>query len=480
MRGALLVLGTNSDAGKSTLVAGLCRWLHRNDVSVAPFKAQNMSLNSAVTRDGKEIGRAQALQAQAAGAEPSTDMNPILLKPGSDRRSHIIVNGRPYGEGDATGYKVHTESLRSEALSAFRRLRTSYDVVIAEGAGSPAEINLRDTDIANMYLARAADLPAILIGDIDRGGLLAAMYGTLALLDPDDRRHIKGFVVNKFRGARELLEPGLAMLTERTGRPTYGVLPYDHELGNIDAEDSLALEQGQDRSRPSDRELTISVVRLPRISNFTDADPLRAEPGIHLTFTTSPADVDQADLVIIPGSRATVADLAWLRETGLAAAISTRTKPVLGICAGYQMLGAEIDDPVEANEHTTGLGLLPVTTRFREEKTLTRPRPDGPAYEIRHGEPEITGDARPFPGGCRAGTRYGTSWHGIFEDDQFRRDFLTELADQLGKTFTATDVNFAALRERQLERLADMVEENLDTQALVRLIESVGSGITAW
>src|SRR5579863_655828 len=341
MRGALLVAGTGSDAGKSALVAGLCRWLAREGVAVAPFKAQNMSLNSFVTADGAEIGRAQAMQAAAAGIEPTADMKPILLKPGSDRRSQVVVLGHPEAEADAVGYRAYAPRLRRVALASLNRLRARFDVVICEGAGSPAEINLRDTDVANMALARAAGLPVVVVGDIDRGGVFAAMFGTLALLSPDDQALIAGFVINKFRGAPELLDSGLTMLRELTGRPVYGVLPWRNGL-ELDAEDSLALNEGTHHVPFGEKDyFRVAVVKLPRISNFTDADALAAEPGVLVRFADRPADLADADLVVLPGSRATVADLAWLHERGLAGAITDRARagrPVLGICGGYQML----------------------------------------------------------------------------------------------------------------------------------------------
>src|ERR1700729_2467850 len=282
MQGALLVAGTGSDAGKSTVVAGLCRWLGRRGVSGAPFKAQNMSLNSFVTADGAEIGRAQAAQAAAAGIEPTADMNPVLLKPGGERRSQLVVLGRAEGEADAVGYRAHAPRLRQVALASLARLRDRYDVVICEGAGSPAEINLRDTDVANMSLARAAGLPVVVVGDIDRGGVFAAMFDTLALLSPQDQALIAGFVINKFRGAPELLDSGLAMLRRLTGRPVYGVLPHVEGL-ELDAEDSLSLANpalaAQTHSTSVNHtSLRVAVVKLPRISNFTDADALAAEP----------------------------------------------------------------------------------------------------------------------------------------------------------------------------------------------------------
>jgi adenosylcobyric acid synthase len=480
VRGTLLVAGTSSDAGKSVLVAGLCRWLARQGVRVAPFKAQNMSLNSFVTLDGAEIGRAQAMQAAAAGIEPTADMNPVLLKPGSDRRSQVVVLGHPEAEADAVGYRAHAPRLRQIALDSLARLRAAYDVVICEGAGSPAEINLRDTDVANMGLARAAGLPVIVIGDIDRGGVFAAMYGTLALLAPEDQALVSGFVINKFRGAPELLDPGLAMLRHRTGRPVYGVLPHAEGLW-LDAEDSLSLQTRE--PLPATPAFRVAVVRLPRISNFTDLDALSAEPGVLVRFAASPADLADADLVVLPGTRATVADLAWLRDRGLADAVAGRARagrPVLGICGGYQMLATRIDDPVESRRGLVeGLGLLPVRVRFGAEKVLARPRGRAlgapvAGYEIRHGVAEITDPAaEPFLDGCRRGAVWGTSWHGALENDDFRRAFLAEVAALAGRDFTpAPGTDFAALREARLDLLGDLVTGHLDTAALSRLIET--------
>ena len=487
MRGTLLVAGTGSDAGKSVLVAGLCRWLARQGVKVAPFKAQNMSLNSFVTLDGAEIGRAQAMQAAAAGIEPAADMNPVLLKPGSDRRSQVVVLGHPEAEADAVGYRAHAPRLRQVALDSLARLRDAYDVVICEGAGSPAEINLRDTDVANMGLARAAGLPVIVTGDIDRGGVFAAMYGTLALLAPEDQALVSGFVINKFRGAPELLDSGLVMLRRLTGRRVYGVLPWREGLW-LDAEDSLSLASRDVEPGPFGTSdfLRVAVVRLPRISNFTDVDALAAEPGVLVRFAASPADLADADLVVLPGSRATVADLAWLRDRGLAAAVAGRARagrPVLGICGGYQMLAGQIDDPVESGRGVVdGLGLLPVRVRFGAEKILGRPRGRAlgapvAGYEIHHGVAEVTdpgGDgAEPFLDGCRRGAIWGTSWHGALENDEFRRAFLAEVAAQAGRDFTpAPDTGFAAVREARLDVLADLVSRHLDTAALSQLIEN--------
>ncbi|NYI98419.1 cobyric acid synthase [Streptomonospora nanhaiensis] len=488
---ALLVAGTTSDAGKSVVVAGLCRWLARQGVKVAPFKAQNMSLNSMVTADGAEIGRAQAAQAAAAGIEPTAAMNPVLLKPGSDRRSQVIVRGRAIGETDALDYRRYRARLREVAAASLAELRADYDVVVCEGAGSPAEINLRAGDIANMGLARAADLPVVVVGDIDRGGVFAALHGTLALLEPADQALVAGFVINKFRGAPEILQPGLDMLRRLTGRPVYGVLPWlDGEW--IDVEDSLALSARRGARAPlSGRTLRVAVVRLPRISNFTDLDALAVEPGVEVRFVTAPHELDDADLVVLPGSRATVADLAWVRERGLDAALRRRAErggPLLGVCGGYQMLARRIEDAVESGAgRVEGLGLLPTTVVFAPEKTLGRPAGTAygqpvAAYEIHHGittvhaplggEPGADADTEPFLDGLRRGAVWGTTWHGALENDGFRRAFLADVARRAGRDFRpAPDTDFAAERAARLDALGDLVEHHLDTQALLRLLE---------
>jgi adenosylcobyric acid synthase len=477
VKGALLVAGTTSDAGKSVVTAGMCRWLARRGVRVAPFKAQNMSLNSYVTADGAEIGRAQEVQARAAGLEPVADMNPILLKPGSDRRSQVVLLGRPLADVDALEYGTLRDRLRTAALESLERLRSTYDVVVCEGAGSPAEINLRAGDLANMGLARAANLPVIVVGDIDRGGVFAALYGTVALLDAADQALVSGFVVNKFRGAPELLKPGLDMIEGLTGRRVYGVLPWLDGLW-MDVEDSLALDGRRVvGARPHGRQtLRVAVVRLPRISNFTDVDALAAEPGVLVRFVTDPAELDDADLVVLPGTRATVADLAWLRERGLADALAARTGPVLGICGGFQMLAREIVDEVESGAgRVTGLGLLPARVVFGPDKVLGRPVGQAyghtvRAYEIHHGR--VTADGgEPFLDGCRVANVWGTTWHGALENDAFRRAFLADVAERAGRDFApdpATD--FAQLRERRLDALGDLVEQHLDTDALLGLI----------
>ncbi|TDD25168.1 cobyric acid synthase [Actinomadura sp. KC06] len=476
----LLVAGTTSDAGKSVVTAGLCRWLARRGVKVAPFKAQNMSLNSMVTSDGAEIGRAQYMQAQAAGVEPRAVMNPVLLKPGSDRRSQVVVLGRPVAEVDALQYGERKEWLSGVVQSSLAELRDEYDVVICEGAGSPAEINLRAGDIVNMGLARAAELPVVVVGDIDRGGVFASLYGTVALLEPEDQALIAGFVINKFRGARELLEPGLEQLRKLTGRNTLGVLPWTLGL-YLDSEDTLALDAPRpDAKGPVGREtLRIVVVRFPRISNFTDLDALACEPGVVVRYAASVGDLAEADLVVLPGTRATVSDLAWLRERGMADEVLRRARegrPVLGICGGYQMLAREIVDHVESGAGgVEGLGLLPAKVEFGKEKSLGRPSgraygEDVHAYEIHHGKVEAEGE--PFLDGCRRNAVWGTTWHGAMENDGFRRAFLKDVAQESGRDFVpAPDVSFQALREATLDALGDLVEQHLDTEAMWRIIE---------
>ena len=480
---SVLIAGTTSDAGKSLVTAGLCRWLARRGVRVAPFKAQNMSNNSMVCADGAEIGRAQWLQAVAAGAQPEAAMNPVLLKPGSDRRSHVVLMGRPFGQLEAGEWATSRRPLAEGAFAAWDDLAARYDVVVAEGAGSPAEVNLRAGDYVNLGLARAKELPVLVVGDIDRGGVLAAMYGTWALLEPADRALLAGWVVNKFRGDLGLLEPGLDVVRERTGLPVLGVLPWLPDVW-LDSEDALAI--GGWRATSAGHPLTVAVVRFPRISNATDVDALAAEPGVRVDLTTSPELLAAADLVVLPGSRRTVGDLAWLRSLGLDAVVTARAaagRPVLGICGGHQMLSGRIEDPagveLPGGGAVDGLGLLPSVTRFESAKMLGLPvgewrgHPVG-GYEIHHGvvAPAPGADAEPFLDGWRVGAVYGTTWHGTLEHDGFRRAFLTEVAAAAGRDWAPDPAapGFTARREQMLDRLADAVEEHLDTAALAALI----------
>jgi adenosylcobyric acid synthase len=480
---ALLVAGTTSDAGKSVVTTGICRALRRRGFRVAPFKAQNMSNNSMVTVDGAEIGRAQWVQALAAGAEPEAAMNPVLLKPGSDRRSHVVVMGRPQGHLEAGEFASGRAALAQAAFAAFDDLSRRYDIVVCEGAGSPAEVNLRAADYVNMGLARHGDMPTVVVGDIDRGGVLAAMYGTLALLDADDQALLSGFVVNKFRGDLDLLRPGLRTLERVTGRPVLGVLPWQEDLW-LDSEDALALD-----TRPvSDtsarrRRLRVAVVRLPRISNFTDVDALCLEPDLDVEFVRDPRALTGADVVVLPGTRATLADLDWLRGRGLSDGIvahAARGGVVLGICGGFQMLGRTVADPdgVEGTPGAAaeGLGLLDVETVFAGEKVLRLPTGEAlgvPAtgYEIHHGRVRVGREER-FLGGARRGGVFGTMWHGSLEGDALRRAWVTEAAAVRGwSEFRPGEVSFPAAREKRIDALADAVEEHLDMETVVRLAE---------
>jgi adenosylcobyric acid synthase len=488
MRG-LLVAGTTSDAGKSVVTAGICRWLARQGLRVAPFKAQNMSLNSAVVPDRSggwaEIGRAQAMQAAAACVDAEAAMNPVLLKPGGAGTSQVVLLGRPDGEAGGLDYRDLRPRLLDAVLASLADLAGRHDVVICEGAGSPAEINLRAGDIVNMGLARAAGLPVVVVGDIDRGGVFAAMYGTLALLEAADQAHLAGWVVNKFRGEERLLRPGLDMLASLTGRPVLGVLPWVPGLW-LDAEDSLDLAGlALEGVRPSSGDalgepLTVAVAALPRLSNVTDLDALAVEPGVEVRLTTRPAELEAADLAVLPGTRSTVDDLVWLRARGLDVAVHRRAaagRPVLGICGGYQMLATEIVDEVESRAGAVpGLGLLPARVRFAVEKTLGRPRGQAlgervEGYEIHHGLVEVTG-GEPFLDGCAAGAVRGTSWHGVFENDRFRRAFLAVVAAEAGRSFVpSADVRFADVRQARLDALGDLVAHHIDTSALLRLID---------
>ena len=480
MRGCLLVAGTTSDAGKSVVTTGLCRALSRRGLEVAPYKAQNMSNNSMVTADGAEIGRAQWLQAVAARAEPEAAMNPVLLKPGSDRRSHVVVMGRPAGRLEASEFAGGRTALARAAFAAYDDLRSRYDVVVCEGAGSPAEINLRAHDYVNMGLAQHGRIPTVLVGDIDRGGVFAAMHGTLALLDAADQALLAGFVVNKFRGELSLLRPGLDTLERLTGRPVLGVLPWMRDL-LLDSEDSLALHRSQRTSSDVTDRLRVAVVVLPRISNFTDVDALCLEPGLDVAMVDSPRGLAGADVVVLPGTRATIEDLGWLRARGLAEAVVTHVErggAVLGICGGFQMLGRSVHDPqgVEGapGAGVDGLGLLDVCTEFAPDKVLRLPTGTAlgvPAsgYEIHHGRVTV-GDAEPFLGGARSGSVFGTMWHGSLEGDDLRRAWLAEVAEAAGiDVFTPGEGSFAAQRQAQIDALADAVEEHLDLDRVLDL-----------
>jgi adenosylcobyric acid synthase len=481
VKGSLLVAGTTSDAGKSVFTTGLCRLLARRGVLVAPFKAQNMSNNSMVVAGpdgaGAEIGRAQWIQAVAAGVTPEVAMNPVLLKPGSDRRSHLVLNGRPAGSISSAEFAGDRRALAQAAFAAYADLAGRFDVVVCEGAGSPTEINLRANDYVNMGLARHAGMPVVVVGDIDRGGLYAALYGTVALLEPEDQRLVAGFVVNKFRGDESLLDPANREITRLTGRPVLGVLPWSPDVW-LDSEDGLDVAG---RSGAGEDPLLVSVVRLPRLSNFTDVDALGLEPDVDVRFATRPADVAGADLIVLPGTRSTVADLAWLRQRGLHDAIAAHAaagRPLLGICGGFQMLGAVIHDPdgVEGTAGTSvaGLALLDIRTVFEQEKTVRLSAgmalgTDVSGYEIHHGV--VTGAGEPFAGGVRRGPVFGTMWHGSLESDGFRNAFLSEVASMVGRVRRPSGVDFRQARLRRLDHLANLIERHIDVDTILRLID---------
>ena len=482
--GALLVAGTTSDAGKSMVVAGLCRLLARKGVRVAPFKAQNMSNNSAVTVEGGEIGRAQAMQARAAGLAPSVRFNPILLKPGGDRTSQLVVRGVVSGTVAAGDYFTRRTQLAAVVADELASLRSEFDVVICEGAGSPAEINLRATDVANMGLARAANLPVVVVGDIDRGGLLAHLYGTVAVLEPDDQKLIAGFLVNKFRGDPTLLEPGLRQLESLTGRPTYGVIPYCDDLW-LDAEDSLSVTPRGQLGRPAAprgaEALTVAAVRLPRISNSTDVEALACEPGVHVRWVDTAAELAGADVVVLPGSKATVSDLTWLRDRGVAEAVVAHAasgRAVLGVCGGFQMLCTTIHDTVESGAgRVAGLGLLDADIEFDADKTLKHWDTPLYGYEIHHGRVARCAEADWLGVGIRRGQVYGTHWHGLLDNDAVRRTWLADVAAGAGRRgfVVSGDVNVAALRDAQLDVMADLLAAHVDIGAVLELVESGAS-----
>ena len=474
----LMIQGTTSDAGKSTLVTALCRWLKRQGVAVVPFKPQNMALNSAVTADGGEIGRAQAVQAQAAGLAPHTYMNPVLLKPNSDIGAQVIIHGRALTSMDAVAYHDYKKVAMNAVLESHQRLSASYPVVMVEGAGSPAEINLRAGDIANMGFAEAVDCPVILIADIDKGGVFAHLVGTLALLSESEQARIRGFVINRFRGDIALLQPGLDWLEQRTGKPVLGVLPYLMDF-HLEAEDAIDVRQ----TAKTAETLKVVVPVLPRISNHTDFDPLRLHPQVELTFVGPGQAIPPADLIILPGSKSVRADLAFLREQGWEAALHKHLRyggKLLGICGGLQMLGERIDDPhglEGAPGSSQGLGLLAFATVLEPEKQLRNVRgrlclenAAVSGYEIHAGVstgPALENAAVQLDDGrCDGaisadGQVFGTYLHGLFEASEASAALL-----RWAGLREVQAVDYHALRERDIERLADMVEAHLDTQKL--------------
>jgi len=504
---SLMVLGTGSHVGKSLLTAALCRIFRQDGWSVAPFKAQNMALNSAATPEGLEIGRAQAVQAEAAGIAASADMNPVLLKPERDDASQVIVQGRVLGRFSAADYhERRTLALFPRVVESFERLAAAHDLVILEGAGSPAEFNLRHSDIVNMRMAEAADAACLLVGDIDRGGVFASLLGTLQLLEPPERARIRGFAINRFRGDASLLQPALTPFERRVGLPCNGVVPWLHEPG-IEEEDGVAAEARRtpERSWPAesgpDRKLRVGVVALPHLANFTDFDALAAEPSVALAWIDLPTDVSRADLLVLPGTKQTLDDLRWLESRGLAAAIVERARggaPTLGICGGLQMLGTRIEDAggLEGGGAAQGLGLLPVQTRLDAEKTVVRavatrlasplfglPAAGGSlprGYEIhlgstrretgcapllylrREGAREEIGDGAVSADGRTAGSYL----HGLTDDDDFRHALVAALRRGSGLAPARGLAFWTRERNARFDRLADHVRTALDVETL--------------
>lgn len=483
----LMVQGTTSDAGKSTLVTALCRWLARQGVAVAPFKPQNMALNSAVTADGGEIGRAQAVQAQAANLAPHTDMNPVLLKPNSDIGAQVIIHGRAVTSMDAVAYHDYKRVAMQAVLESHQRLSAQYPVVMVEGAGSPAEINLRAGDIANMGFAEAVDCPVLLIADIDKGGVFAHLVGTLELLSASEQARVQGFVINRFRGDLALLQPGLDWLEARTGKPVLGVLPYLHDL-HLEAEDAI----DQRQVAKSGERLRVVVPVLPRISNHTDFDPLRLHPQVELSFVGPGQSIPPADLIVLPGSKSVRADLAFLREQGWEQAIQRHLRyggKLLGICGGLQMLGGEVADPLGlegAPGSSRGLGLLEFDTVLETDKQLRNVRgrltlegAEVSGYEIHAGvcrgaaleRPAVVLDDGRGDGALSMdGQVLGTYLHGLFESPAACSALL-----RWAGLREVVSPDYHALRERDIERLADLVEAHLDT-ARLRELAQVGAG----
>ncbi|MGL6219736.1 MAG: cobyric acid synthase [Lacrimispora sphenoides] len=499
MAKTIMIQGTMSNAGKSLIAAGLCRIFKQDGYRVAPFKSQNMALNSYITEEGLEMGRAQAVQAEAAGVKPEAAMNPILLKPTNDIGSQVIVNGISIGNMPAREYFAYKKELVPEVERAFQKLSEEYDIIVIEGAGSPAEINLKQDDIVNMGMAKMADAPVLLVGDIDRGGVFAQLYGTVMLLEPDERTRIKGLIVNKFRGDKTILDPGLEMIEKQLSIPVAGVVPYmDVDLEEEDSlGDHLAGTVRTDRTA-----VEIAVIRLPRISNFTDFQVFSTIPWVSLRYVDRVSDLSNPDLVILPGSKNTVQDLLWMRESGLEAAIlklQAREVPVFGICGGFQMLGESISDPFQMETDgavlpVRGMGLLPVRTVFGKEKTRTRVAGsctsvggifeelsgiEVEGYEIHMGEttrsiPPLayvmecqSGSHLAKMDGCQRGNVYGTYIHGFFDKEGIAMTIVEALAKKRGITLDLDgSFNYQEYKEEQYERLAALLRDSLDMEQI--------------
>lgn len=498
MANCIMMQGTSSHVGKSILVTALCRILYQDGVHVVPFKAQNMALNSYVTRDGKEMGRAQVAQAEAAGLEPMVEMNPVLLKPTGNASSQIVVMGQPVGNMSAKDYhKGYSVKLFGHVKEALAKLQDEYDTIVIEGAGSPAEVNLHDNDIVNMRVAKYLNAPVFLIADIDRGGALASLVGTLELLEDDERDLVKGLIINKFRGDVTLLKPAVDFLEKKTGKPVLGIIPHLDNLG-IDDEDSVSLEDKPEKEK-AQADLHVAVMRTPKISNFTDFDAIASEKDVSLHYVTDVENFGHPDLIMLPGSKNTTEDMLWLRSSGLEEKIREAVEagtPLIGICGGYQMLGKEIRDPhhTESNhDGTTGMGFLDMATTFIETKLTSQVTADCHdwnfmgtkisakdlyGYEIHMGETEFFGDKDEHPititerrgekcaveeGTSRAdGMVFGTYIHGIFDHDEFRRAMLNVLRVKKGLEPLENTRSLFAEKQRAYDRLAETVRANLD------------------
>lgn len=499
MAKAIMIQGTMSNAGKSLVAAGLCRILKQDGFRVCPFKSQNMALNSYITKEGLEMGRAQVMQAEAAGIEPSVKMNPILLKPNSDTGSQVIVNGEVRGNMRAVEYYRRKQELVPEILKSYRELAEKCDIMVIEGAGSPAEINLKENDIVNMGMAKMADASVLLVGDIDRGGVFAQLYGTVKLLDKDEQQRIKGLIINKFRGDVHILKPGLKQLEELTGIPVIGTLPYMRL--DIDDEDSLSerLHDGKCHGDVGEKPVKIAVIRLPRLSNFTDFAVFEQFEQVSIYYTDSVEEVNRADFIIIPGTKSTMSDLRWLRQSGLEAAIqraAQRGVPVFGICGGYQMLGIDLHDPkhVEGGGSMRGMGLLPVITVFDEDKHRTQvsgtfkeikgalKKLTGMSflgYEIHHGNTtsidgsEATEElSNGTLDGAQSENVYGSYIHGIFDEGGIAAAIVETILESKGLSMEQTaEYDRAAYKQQQYDMLADGIRKNMDMDMLYRIID---------
>lgn len=498
MAKTIMVQGTMSNAGKSLLAAGLCRIFKQDGYKVAPFKSQNMALNSYITKEGLEMGRAQVMQAEAAGIAPSVLMNPILLKPTNDTGSQVIVNGEVLGTMSARDYFKYKKKLIPDIMKAFHQLSEENDIIVIEGAGSPAEINLKSDDIVNMGMAKLANAPVLLVGDIDRGGVFAQLIGTVMLLEDDEKSMVKGLIINKFRGDKTILDPGVEMLEERCHIPVVGVAPYL----NIQVEDEDSLTERFDKTQEVGL-IDIAVIRVPRISNFTDFNPFESISGVSLRYVKTPAELKNPDMIILPGTKNTMDDLKWLRESGLEAAIlkeASRGKLIFGICGGYQMLGETLSDPygVEAGGSMKGMGLLPMDTVFAKQKTRTRVSGSFQelntewkelssvsleGYEIHMGESILRENAKEATkiGDCVSGTQKmdgaffenvcGTYVHGVFDKEEVAEAIVQILGRRKGIDVSEmTGVDFAAFKETQYDILAAELRKHLDMDAIYKIL----------